>query len=100
MTANEIEMLLCGISIGAQGMALCHMVLDLRDVQRDLARSRQARRRAAADHYFNSLSLYQLQTRREPHPAEVVEAAVRDFELTLRDAIDRVDDAARREGLQ
>jgi hypothetical protein len=35
----------------------------------------------------------------EPHPAELLEASVRDFELKLYDAVDRVEDAARRDGL-
>jgi len=36
----------------------------------------------------------------EPHPAELLEASVRDLELNLYDAVDRVDDAIRRDGLQ
>lgn len=63
MTANEIQILICGIAIGGQAMAVWHMVLDMRAARRSLAESTKARRRAAADHYFNSLRLYQLQQR-------------------------------------
>lgn len=63
MTPNEIQMLVCGIGIGAQGMAIWRMVLDMRDARRSLADSYQARRRAAGDHYLNSLRLYRLQNR-------------------------------------
>jgi hypothetical protein len=76
------------------------MVLDMRDARRSLARSRQARRRAGADAYLNSFRLYRLQQRRPvPRPAELVEASFRDFELKLYDGLDRVEDAARRDGL-
>ena len=34
-----------------------------------------------------------------PHPAEVLEASVRDFELKLYDGIDRVEGTLRRDGL-
>lgn len=63
MTPNEIQMLVCGIGIGAQGMAIWRMVLDMRDARRSLADSYQARRRAAGDQYLNSLHLYRLQHR-------------------------------------
>ncbi|MGW0372440.1 hypothetical protein ACWDZW_26830 [Streptomyces coeruleorubidus] len=63
MTETEFILLLAGIGIGAQGMAVWHMILDMRDARRNLALSRQARRRAAADVYLNSLRLYQIQQR-------------------------------------
>jgi hypothetical protein len=65
MTDSEILLLIYGIGIGAQSMALLHMTLDMRDARRNLARSRADRRRAAADHYLNSLRLYQVQLRLE-----------------------------------
>jgi len=63
MTPNEIQMLLCGIGIGAQGMAVWRMVLDMRDARRSLAESHQARRRAGGDAFLRSLELYQVQQR-------------------------------------
>ncbi|MFM9672740.1 hypothetical protein [Streptomyces galilaeus] len=63
MTPSEIQILICGIGIGVQTMAVCHMVGDMRDARRSLAESTNARRRAAADHYLSSLRLYQLQHR-------------------------------------
>ncbi|MFH8805503.1 hypothetical protein ACH4F6_39180 [Streptomyces sp. NPDC017936] len=63
MTVNELQMLICGIGIGAQTMAVLHMIGDMRDARRSLAESRQARRRAAADHYLNSVRLHRLQQR-------------------------------------
>ncbi|MEV8552586.1 hypothetical protein AB0L04_22555 [Streptomyces glaucescens] len=65
MTETETLLLIVGIGIGAQGMAIWQAALDMRDAHRNLARSRAARRRAAADHYLNSLTLYQLQQRTE-----------------------------------
>jgi hypothetical protein len=63
MTETEFILLITGVGIGAQGMAVWHMVLDMRDARRNLTLSRQARRRAAADVYLNSLRLYQIQQR-------------------------------------
>ena len=65
MTAIELEILVCGLLIGAQAMNCLHVYWGVRDDRRDLAASRQARRRAAADRYFASLRLYQLQHRTE-----------------------------------
>ncbi|MFJ4692824.1 hypothetical protein [Streptomyces sp. NPDC088766] len=65
MTPSEIQILICGIGIGAQTMAVWHMVLDMRDARRSLAESTEARRRAAADHYLSSFRLYRLQHRTE-----------------------------------
>lgn len=63
MTETETLLLIAGIGIGAQGVAVWQAALDMRDARRNLARSRAALRRAAADHYLNSLSLYRLQQR-------------------------------------
>ncbi|MFJ4617398.1 hypothetical protein [Streptomyces sp. NPDC088812] len=65
MTPNEIQILICGIGIGAQAMAVCHMIGDMRDARRSLAAARQARRRATADHYLSSFRLYRMQQRTE-----------------------------------
>lgn len=63
MTVSELQMLICGIGIGAQGMALQHMWWDMRDARRSEKVSRQAWRDAAGDCYLSSLRLYQLQQR-------------------------------------
>lgn len=63
MTPNEIQMLLVGIALGVQGMAVTHMVWDMRDARRSQTEAEQARRRAAGDLYLNSLRLYRLQHR-------------------------------------
>lgn len=102
MTPNEMQLLAVGFVLGAWTVAVWQMVLDMRDTRRSLARSEQALRRAAADRFLSSFRLYRLQHRPrqpEPHPAEVLEASVRDFELKLYDGIDRVEDALRRDGL-
>lgn len=65
MTVNELTMLICGFALGAWTIAAWHMVLDMRAARRDLARSKQARKRSAGDHFLNSLKLYQLQRRLE-----------------------------------
>lgn len=63
MTANEIQLLLCGIGIGAQAMVVWHMVIDMRAARRSQAEAEAARKRAAGDQYLNSLRLYRLQHR-------------------------------------
>lgn len=100
MTVNEILFLIYGIAIGAQAMASLHAYWAHQDARRSRTAAKAARRRAAGDRYLASLRLYQLrQQRASPHPAEILEAAVRDFELDLRDGLDRVERAARDEGL-
>lgn len=100
MTPNEMQLLAVGFVLGAWTVAIWQMTLDLRDARRDLARSEEARRRAAADRFLSSFRLYGLQHRPPvPHPAEQLEASVRDFELKLYDGLDRVEGAARRDGL-
>ncbi len=103
MTPNEIQMLAVGFVLGAWTVAVWQMVLGLRDAERSLAASQTALKRAAGDQYLNSLSVYRLENRPSlahttPHPAALLEASVRGFELNLYDAIDRVDDALRRDG--
>ncbi|MFD3498808.1 hypothetical protein [Streptomyces sp. NPDC058678] len=63
MTPNEIQMLLVGIALGAQGMAVTHMVWDMRDVRRSGAASRAVLKRAAGDQFMSSFRLYRLQHR-------------------------------------
>lgn len=65
MTANEIQMLVVGIALGAQLMGLLNMWWDRQDARRNAAHSRQAWRQAAGDRYLSSLRLYQLQQRTE-----------------------------------
>jgi hypothetical protein len=100
MAPTEVQLLVVGFVLGAWTVAICRMALDMRDARRSLAQSEQARRRAAGDTYLNSFRLYRLQHRPPvPHPAEVLEASVRDFQLKVYDSLDRVEDAARRDGL-
>lgn len=63
MTMDQITLLVSGVAIGAQLMNVMHVYWGARDDRRNLAASRQARRLAAADHYYRSLRLYQLQQR-------------------------------------
>ena len=63
MTPNEIQLFLCGVALGVQGMAVLHMVGDLRDIRRNEKVSREAMKRTAGDQYLNSLRLYRLQHR-------------------------------------
>ncbi|MFC7842521.1 hypothetical protein [Streptomyces sp. NPDC057382] len=102
MTPNEIQLLIVGFVLGAWTVAIWQMVLDLREAERNLARSEKTRRRAAADRFLSSFRLYRIQNRPRaavPHPAELLEASVRDFELKVYDGLDGVEDAARRDGL-
>ncbi|MFF7949397.1 hypothetical protein [Streptomyces griseorubiginosus] len=63
MTTDEIVLFVTGIGVGAQLMAVLHMVWDMRDARRNAAHSRQVWRQAAGDRYLSSLRLYQLQQR-------------------------------------
>lgn len=95
MTQNEILLLALGFSLGAQSVNLLHFWWQRQDARRSAAVARAARHRAAGDCYLNSLRLYQLRAR----SAETLEASVMDLELDLRDGLDRVERAARDEGL-
>ncbi|WP_306186938.1 hypothetical protein [Streptomyces sp. MK5] len=100
MTENEILLLATGFSLGAQTVNLLHFWWQRQDERRSAAAARAARHRSAGDCYLNSLRLYQLQARyAAAHPAETLQASVRDFEQDLRDGLDRVERAARDEGL-
>ena len=63
MTPNEIQMFLVGLALGVQGMAVTHMVRDMRDARRSEKASRQVRRTATADQFMASFRLYRLQHR-------------------------------------
>lgn len=63
MTPNEIQMLITGVALGAQGMTLLHVFWNARDARRDARRSQAAAKRSAGDQYLNSLRLYRLQHR-------------------------------------
>ncbi|MGQ5579696.1 hypothetical protein [Streptomyces sp. ECR3.8] len=102
MTQTEIVLFVSGLLIGAQIMAVIVMVLDLRDARRDLALAEKHRRRAAADRFLDSFRRYQLENRPpllRPYPPTEVEAVARDLELSLYDALDRIEGAARKDGL-
>lgn len=101
MTSNEILMLAAGLFTGAQLTNLMHAVWANQDATRGVTEAEAALKRAVGDRYLTSLWSYQRQHRRpgDPHPAELLEASVRDFELKLWDAADRIEDAARRDGL-
>jgi hypothetical protein len=60
MTQSEIVLFVSGLLIGAQIMAVVCMVLDMREADRNLARSEKDRKRAAGDTFLSSLKTYQL----------------------------------------
>ncbi|MEU2992922.1 hypothetical protein ABZ772_21695 [Streptomyces griseoincarnatus] len=104
MTQNEIVLFVSGLLIGAQIMAVIVivMVLDLREARRDLTLAEKHRRRAAADLFLNSFRTYRLENRPplpQPYQPGEVEAIARDLELSLYDAVDRIEGAARKDGL-
>lgn len=105
MTTNEIMMLAVGLAFGAQSMNLLHAYWGAQAARRSKARAEATLKRLAGDRYLSSFRLYRLGAPTalpapgDPHPAELLEASVRDFELKLWDAADRVEDAARRDGL-
>jgi hypothetical protein len=63
MTDTEIQMLITGVALGAQGMSLLHAYWSSKDARRGAARAAAAVKRAAGDRYLSSLRLYQLQHR-------------------------------------
>ncbi|MEU0369086.1 hypothetical protein ABZ070_02280 [Streptomyces sp. NPDC006283] len=96
MTETEIVMLLVGIIVGAQLALVVHLVGEYRGNRRvaraGAAALAQARKRHTTADWREALA-------RRPTLAEVAQAEVRDFELGLLNGLDRVEDAARREGL-
>jgi hypothetical protein len=102
MTQNEIILFVSGLLIGAQIMAVVCMVLDMREARRDLALAAKYRRRGAADAFLDSFRRYRLENRPPlllPYQPGEVEAVARDLELSLYDAVDRIEGAARKDGL-
>ncbi|MEU5192786.1 hypothetical protein AB0G86_01810 [Streptomyces scabiei] len=63
MTPSEIQMLITGAALGAQGMSILHAYWASKDAHRSAARARAAMKRSAGDRYLSSLRLYQLQHR-------------------------------------
>lgn len=63
MTPSEIQMLITGAALGAQGMTVFHVVLDYRAERRSDRADRRRARIAAGDRYLSSLRLYRLQHR-------------------------------------
>jgi hypothetical protein len=96
MTTTELQMLATGFLLGTYLMIAVQVVFQNRDARRDTqaatAALAQARRRHATCDWREALV-------RRPTLVELVQAEVRDFELGLLDSVDRVEDAARREGL-
>jgi hypothetical protein len=99
MTEHELFLLTAGASTGSYLTLLAWMAMSFVSERRaDRRRSRRAEqraaKRAATDGWRGSV-----RPSGEPHPAELLEASVRGFELSLYDCLDRVEDAMRRDGL-
>jgi hypothetical protein len=63
MTESEIQMLLTGVALGAQGMSILHAYWASKDARRSATQAQAAMKRSAGDCYLSSLRLYQLQHR-------------------------------------
>lgn len=63
MTSNELLMLVVGMGLGAHLMNLMHAYWASKDARRSATQAQAAIKRAAGDHYLNSLRLYQIQQR-------------------------------------
>ncbi|MFI8297312.1 hypothetical protein ACIGCZ_15365 [Streptomyces nigra] len=63
MTPNEIQLLVCGIAIGAQSMVALNAYWASRDATRAATEAQAALKRSAGDHYLNGFRLYRLQHR-------------------------------------
>ncbi|MFB7739595.1 hypothetical protein ACFC08_35650 [Streptomyces sp. NPDC056112] len=61
MTPTEIQILVCGVLIGAYLVIALHAFWGWRDAQCNLQASRRLRRVREADHFFDSLWTYQMQ---------------------------------------
>ena len=101
MTSTEMLMLAVGLALGAQSTNALHAYWASQDARRSAARAETTLKQLAGDRFLSTFRLYRLQERPwlEPHPAELLEASVRDLELKVYDGLDRVEDAARRDGL-
>jgi hypothetical protein len=94
MTDNELFLLAAGVSIGSNLTLLAWIAIDYVS-----GRRADRRRSQKADRVDIDTVGFGAAPDTEPHPAELLEASVRDFELKLYDGLDRVEDAARRGGL-
>jgi hypothetical protein len=92
MTPNEIQALICGLVMGAQLVNGLNAFLGWRGCRAAARRGNSPPTSTRADLRTQDVSV-------EPHPAELLEASARGFELDLRTAVDRFGDAARREGM-
>ncbi|MFF7290714.1 hypothetical protein [Streptomyces griseorubiginosus] len=63
MTPNEIQMLIVGTALGAQFMNILHSYWSMKDASRAAAAAKASAKRAAADRYFHSLRIYQIDQR-------------------------------------
>ncbi|UJV41600.1 hypothetical protein [Streptomyces sp. AMCC400023] len=63
MTESEIQMLLTGVALGAQGMSILHAYWASKDARLSATRAQAAAKRSAGDRYLSSLRIYQLQHR-------------------------------------
>lgn len=100
MTMQQLTLLADGFAIGAYTMLLVHAVQRVLDDRRDARCHQRLRRIEAADYFRNSLRRYQRQARfTKMYAAGILEVSARDIEQDLRDGLDRVERAARDEGL-
>jgi hypothetical protein len=60
MTPNEMQFLSAGVLIGAYAMVFLNWWLDLRIIKQDLARSVEARRRAAGARFLAEVRISRL----------------------------------------
>lgn len=89
MSDHHVQLLALGAAFGSNLTVLLLIALEYVSDRRAMRRARSRKvKETRAD----------LRTS-EPHPAEVLEASVRDFELNLLNCFDRVDDVLRRDGL-
>lgn len=100
MLIRDVQLLADGFALGAYTMLLIHAVQRVLDDRRDARRHQHDRRIEAADYFRNSLRRYQRQARfTKMYAAGILEVSARDIEQDLRDGLDRVERAARDEGL-
>jgi hypothetical protein len=96
LTENEFMMLAVGAALGAQLALIAYLLdqyrADRRVTQAGAAALARAQKRHATEDWREALV-------RRPKLVELAQAEVRDFELGLLDSVDRVEDAAQREGL-
>lgn len=100
MTIQELQLLVDGFAIGAYSMLLAQLLHTMAQERHAVRAAAHERHLQAADRYRHSLRDYQRQQRfAKRFPAGVLEVSARHIELDLRDGLDRVERAARDEGL-